>query len=357
MVLAGTHQEVSELRPYLANAGAQVVLVDIDPEPSKALDDLNMIMTDYPTTCAVILANRSTKELLLAAMQAGARHLLRKKAIRSDLVQVLEQLTLNGARKNGSSGSIISVFSAGGGCGATTVAFNLANELRLASSKPVLAIDLDSSYGTMSAYLHIAGHYGIADVLDHKGPIDEHLVMSSACNYMRDFHVLASPVSTDSCRSKSLRYEHLIDALEACRRVYRYTVIDAPRVDEDVAANLAAVSSVVLIVFQLTFKDVKLAHCMLSSLADNGIAPERIIPLSNRFSRRGLLLGLEDSKKALGLDSVHRIRSDWRRALNSVNRGLPLAQVAPRSGLRNDFRKLAAEIRACETNGNKVMVG
>ena len=65
-----------------------------------------------------------------------------------------------------------------------------------------------------------------------------------------------------------------------------------------------------------------------------------------------MLVRPEDCERALGLDSFHRIRSDWRNAMNSVNHGQPLARVAPRSGLRRDFRKLAARIHAHETNNN-----
>jgi len=53
------------------------------------------------------------------------------------------------------------------------MAVNLANELRLAASEPVLTIDLDTCYGTVSDYLGIEGRYGIADVLSRRKPIDK----------------------------------------------------------------------------------------------------------------------------------------------------------------------------------------
>ena len=352
VALGGIYQEISELRVYLSHTATQAVVVDIDPDPSRVLYDLGMIVTTHPETRVVVVSSRFNEELILEAMQAGARHFLRKESIASELDEVLERLLCNEMEREVTSGSIISVFSASGGCGATTVALNLTNELRLASSEPVLTIDLDSCYGAVSAYLGITGRYGIADVLDHKGPIDKHLIKSSAYNYMGDFHVLISPASVEDSGSKLLQYQNLTDVLEACRQVYRYTVIDAPRVAESVATNLAAVSKFALVVFQLTVKDLKFARSMVLSLTRSGISREKIIPLANRCKRRGPLVRLEDSKKALGLDSLHRVRSDWRRAMNCVNRGQPLAQVAPRSGLRRDFRKLAAEIYAYETNGN-----
>jgi pilus assembly protein CpaE len=256
------------------------------------------------------------------------------------------------AKKKGALGSIISVFSASGGCGATTIVLNLANELRLKLSRPVMVVDLDCYYGTAATYLGISGRYGIADVLSHKGPIDETLIKSSACNYTEDFDVLISPAGVEHPGPKSLRYHNLIDVLLACKKAYRYTIIDAPRASESVAADLATVSKVVLIVFQLTVKDIKSAQSMVSFLSNCGVERKKILPLANRFEKRGPLVRFEDGEKALGLGIIPRIRSDFRNVLNSLNLGQPLAQTAPWSGLRCDFQKLVTQIYSCETDGD-----
>ncbi len=351
--LAGIRKEVSELRSYLSNKKVQAVVVDIDPDPSKVLYELAAILTAYPEIYIVVVCSHFTKKQALQAMQAGVRHFLEKKTIATELTQELQQLIHGSAKKEAKLDStVISIFSAGGGCGATTVAVNLANELRLLSSKPVLVIDLDSCYGTVSTYLGIKSQFGIADVLTRKGLIDQHLIQSSAYDYMDNFHVLPSPVSIESPRAKSLHFENLPRVLEACREVYRYTVIDAPRMPEDDVAKLAGLSDVVLVVFQLTVKDVNFARSMVLSLTKSGIASEKIISLANRVNKRGPLVRFEDGKKAVGLKSCMAIRSDWRKAIKSVNRTRPLAQVVQRSGLRSDFRKLAAKVCTYGVNGS-----
>jgi Flp pilus assembly CpaE family ATPase len=112
-------------------------------------------------------------------------------------------------------------------------------------------------------------------------------------------------------------------------------------------------SRFVVIVFQLTVKDLKTTRSLVSFLSQNGVPSDRVIPLANRVRERGPLVRMEDSRKVLGLDSVARIRNDWRSAMKSLNRGLPLARVAGWSGLRRDFRKLAATIHnsTMENNG------
>ena len=357
MTLASICKEVSELRSYLTNTKVQAVVVDIDLDPSRVLYDLGEILHSYPDIYVVVVCSSFHKELVLQAMQAGARNFLEKNNITAELSEVLQHLAKNSKRKKTGLGSVISIFSASGGCGATTVTVNLASELRLLSSQPVLAIDLDNCYGAVSIYLGIKSQYGIADVMNRKGLIDKHLIRSSAYSYMEDFHVLASPASMDSPRTNSLEYENLPSVLEACRHLYGYTVIDAPRMPEGTMTNLASLSDIILIVFQLTVKDVYFARSMVLSLTKSGIASKKIMPLANRFKKRGLLVRLEDSKKALGLSSCQVIRSDWRNAMKSVNHGQPLVQVARGSGLQSDYRKLAAKVRAYQLNGNSKISG
>ena len=351
--LAGIYQDLSRVRSCLSSQKTQVVIVDIDPEPDKMLHNVRTICDVAPDTPVVVVSNSLTKELVLKAMRTGAKHFLDKKTLSSDLLEGLHALIHEDRKSQTRSGSrVIPVFSASGGCGATTVAINLASELRLLSSKGVLAVDLDTCYGAISSYLGIDSEYGIADVLTpKKNVIDEHLIRSSAYTYKDDLHVLTSPASAKSPGGRSLQYENLPRALEACRQVYEYTVIDAPRLPQAAVIELGKLSDLVVVVFQLTVKDVSSTRSIVSSLVESGIARERIIPLANRVKKRGPLVRFEDTKRALGLSSCRSIRSDWRKAMKSINHAQPLAETVRRSGLRRDIRELAVNVRAHGNNG------
>lgn len=354
--LADTCHDVSQLGAHLSRTAANAVVVDIDSYSNGVLRKLSTVVAMYPGTRVVVVSTRFDEQLVLEAMQAGARHFLRKSSISAELDRVLEQLLCETV-KDVKLGEIISVFSASGGCGATTVAVNIANELRLLSSEPVLAIDLDTCYGTVSSYLSVESQYSIANVLSRQKPIDKDLIESIACSYKDDFHVLLSPPCIDSQNAESLELDNLSEALEACKQGYRYTIVDAPRLAPSVMIDLAAASKFALVVFQLTVKDLKYARSLVAFLGMNGISSSKVIPLANRVKRRGPLVRMEDSKKVVGLDSFACIRSDWRKAMKSVNLAQPLAQVAKRSGLRKDFQKLAARINKCATNNNNAVTG
>jgi pilus assembly protein CpaE len=356
VALAAVCLETSELTNYLSNMELSVVVVDIDPDPLRILHDLNTITAMYPETRIVVASNRDDKECILQAMQSGARHFLSKKSIASELNKILKQIVSNGAENEARSGSIVSVISTSGGCGATTVAINLANELRLASSEAILTIDLDDYYGAISSYLGISAEYGISDVLSRNDAIDNHLVRSCAHNYMQDFHVLGNRNNSEFLKQGMSRHKNIVPVLQACKKAYKYTIVDAPRLAEDTIEDLVTISDFVLIVFQLTVKDVKFARFLMASI-QSWTSNEKIFLLANRFKKRGSPIGLEDGKQVLGLDCIYRLRSDWSRITKCVIHGKPLSEVAPRSKLRQDFQKLSAAIETAGKNNNGINSG
>jgi len=325
------------------NGGIGVAVIDIDQDPDRILFDLGRVIAANPKTRFVVLSTDSSEELILQAMQAGARHFLRKGNIATELDNVLERLLSHELPPTVRLGDVISVFSCSGGCGATTVAVNLASELRLLCSQPVLIIDLDQHYGSVASHLGIYGRYGIAHILSRGEAIDSHLIQTGATTFAKGLDVLLSPVVASEDMSLPMQWENLGKAIEACREPYRYIIIDAPRLSQH-AVDLAALSQTIVVVFQLSVRDISFAKSTIALLRSRGVALHRILPLANRVNRRGPLLRLEDGKDAIGMKSVCSIRSDWRKVIKSVNQGQPLASVARRSRLRRDFHRLALKI-------------
>jgi len=343
-----TCQSIMELMARLARPGANghvgVAMVDIDHDPDRTLFDLGKVIATHPRIRFMVLSTDSSEGLILQAMQAGARHFLRKQNITVELDTVLERLLSSEPQAAVRLGDVILVLSCSGGCGATTVAVNLASELRLLCAQSVLIIDLDRHYGSVAAHLGVSGTYGIAHILSRGDAIDSHLIETGAVGVMDDFDVLLSPVAASADTSLPIQWENLGKAVEACREPYRYVVIDAPRLPQSMAADLAAVSRLVVVVFQLNIRDISFAKATIAFLRSQGIGPERILPVANRVNRLGSLLKLDQGKDAIGMKSLCSLRSDWRKAIKSLNQGQPLAGVAARSRLRRDFYRLALRI-------------
>jgi pilus assembly protein CpaE len=358
LALEALCRTVPELVARLEDRPAPAVLVDIDPQPRRALKELERVIGDFPQTRFIVLAKELESELVIAAMQAGARHYLLKGSLEKDLEQVLERLvSFNGA--GDSQGALVTVLSAGGGSGATTVAVNLAGELHLlAALEPALVVDLDPAYGGAGAYLGLRGAYGVADVLGHGGRIDSELVATTAIDHPQGVHLLASPATTHLPQAAPPGLENLEALAAACRGAYRYTVADAPRLPLEAAATLAQASLVTLIVLQLSVKDIRVARQMLTALVERGVPARRLRPVANRYRKRGRMITLDEARRGLGGAEIIELPNDFRSAVTACNFGKLLAHAARRSPLREGLRRLAAGVaKAHATRKHELMHG
>ena len=340
----GVCHTFSELLAQLQTSPAGIALVDIDPDPEGMFKQLHPAIGRFSNTRFVLLSQDVRSDWLLAAMHAGARDFIVKSDILSNLSQVLRRVLPDGETDVESAGTVITVLSAGGGCGATTLAINLANDLNVHTSEPVLLVDLDVSHSAIAAYLGVQGQYGLADVLSHNGRVDPQLIRSTGVSYSDGLHVLLSPASSAANRTAPLEYQRLGDVLKSCRRAFRFTVVDAPRVPMDVAAVLGSDSLMTLIVLELDVKTIRATQAILSSLARQGIAGNGLLPVVNRYRKRSKMVSFSDAQQALGSVPLARIRNDFRSAIRGMNYGKPLAQVAPRSKVRRDINQLALQI-------------
>ena len=345
-VLSGpTVRDLRELPVQLGRAPVPIVLIDLDPQPQQVLPHLERMVARFPATRFVALASSIGNDLLLEAMQTGVRRVVAKQAMASELGGVLDRLTAADTSDVTPRGRVITLLSASGGCGATTLAVNLAQELALKANQPTLLCDLDCAYGAVASYLGLSPRYAIDHVLNYAGAVDGNLIRSTATVHSDRIHVLASPCSTNFAQSEALNFNQLELALDGARRSYGNTVIDAPRVPLAVAAALASVSAATLLVLQLTVKDLRTGKAMIDALRERGVQAESIVPVANRYVKRQLI-SLDEAAKALGGIEVLPVRNDYSPAIQGLNFGQPLSEAGPRSYLRRDLQDLLGKLES-----------
>jgi len=358
-------RDLVDLKSRLDMEAAPAVLVDIDSGPSRILSAIEPLARRFADTRFIVISGSMQSELLLEAMQVGARHYMLKASIPSDLSGVLRRLCP--PTPLGRSGSAITILSAGGGCGATTVAVNLATELAALeadpASEPPLIVDLDRHYGAVSTYLAVDGEYGVLDILNRAGPIDAQLVQSTALATSQKSHVLISTARGKFGQPAELDPTRVGELVGACKASYRWTVLDAPRVSTAVAAELAMRSDATFLLMQLTIKDIRVARQILAGLTERGVPNSSVRLLVTRYRRRGSFFSLDQAREAMGLAPTHAVGclcNDYHAVSEAVNLGKPLAQVAPRSDFRRELQKLAASLaETCKSHsqGGAVQAG
>jgi pilus assembly protein CpaE len=349
-------RDIPELSRRLKDGDCPAVLVDIDAAPQSMLSQMEPLAHRFTDTRFIVLSGLMRQDLLLEAMQAGARHFLLKEAVSSDLNGVLHRLCRND--HGGSVGKVVTILSSGGGCGATTVAVNLAAELQAAGSdadeNPALLVDLDCHYGALATYLAADSEYGMFDLMNRSSSIDGHLIQSSSVAISKQMHVMVSVPRNKRGEAIPVDANRLGQVVESCRRAYGWTVIDAPRLPLPAVAELIHHSVATLLLLQLTVKDIHVARQTMSGLAALGVSPDSVTLLANRYCRRGRHVSLNEAESALGMtkNTLGTLSNDFSAVSEAVNLGKPLVQSSPRSSFRRDLQKLAAKIASAEMPSN-----
>lgn len=340
-VLTQVCETLPDLAERLESVDAAEVIVDGGGEPHAMLGDLEKIIEDFPDTRVIVLCGTLTQECVFEAMEVGVRYVLPKDNLGGDvLLEELRRLIPNQGRPQ--RGLAITVLSGSGGAGATTVACNLANELGIKCGQPALYVDMDWYFNGGTSYLGLANQYGIADILG-RDSIDEHLVRSSTVTYSDNLHALTSPGTIPRNGEGAMPVERLKDVLTILKRVYPYTVIDAPRFPQNVMAALGKASAMVLIVFQLSVKDIDSVRRLRDSVIDYGVRRDKIQLLVNQC-RWHNPLSIGEAEQALEVDDLPYIKDDYKNAIRSLNYGELLAKSASRCKLRKGIRQWADDI-------------
>jgi pilus assembly protein CpaE len=345
-------RDLGVLAARLEREDIPAVLVDIDSQPRQILSDIEPLARRFGQTRFVVLSQTLDSTVLLDAMQAGARHCMVKQSVTAELNGVLHRLCPPSGQTR--RGGAVTILSAGGGCGATTIAVNLAAEVPIAAElsypSSSLIVDFDQVYGSAGTYLGVDADYGVYDLLDRDGPIDAQLVTStSVAQPGQPAALLSVPRSRLGQDVRNPDPRRVGQLLDACKTGHAWTFVDAARVSTPVAVALAAQSDVTVLVMQLILKDIRVAHSMLQSLTRSGMQAGSVQLVINRYRRRGAFIGLEEAREAMKLEASAEflcLSNDYQAACGAINLGKPLAQFAPRSEFRRDLQKLARRIIA-----------
>lgn len=328
----------------------QVILVEIVGDGPAMLEQLEPLQAQRPGAEIVLICQQLQMDLVLRAMRMGVRHCLVSDQIPQELLSIVRETQVGATGGASLNGELITVISAGGGCGATTLAVNIASELHLSDQRPTAIIDLDFAYGAVASHLSVEGEFGIQDVLDDRARIDQQLVRSTATSHASGLDVFLSPFNTPTT-SPAVKLENLDAALCVFRQIYGYIVIDAPRLPLDVAAELVRSSDSSILAMELTVPHLRTGRQLLGELRARGVSVNALRPVGCRYKRRGETVTLKDAAKTLGGLPVEPICNEFETVNNAQMYGKSLAESSPRSKLRKEIQTLALSLKQSRQAG------
>jgi len=228
-----------------------------------------------------------------------------------------------------------------GGCGATTIAVELATALaHRASDKRVALVDLNLADGAVAAYLGATPAMMLTDASAAADRIDAAMLGAFAMRVSEGLDLLAAP--RDAKAFARVSQTAVCRMLEVACQVYDWIVIDLPRHHQPWTLDVLAGSDEVLVVSELTVPALLSARALASEIQMElpEAEPPRII--LNRLASRvfGPAPSLAEAEKALQRKADGGVTSDWEAAAASVNLGGSISHHRPRSKIVRDIAVL-----------------
>ncbi|MFL5341773.1 MAG: CpaE family protein [Gemmataceae bacterium] len=283
----------------------------------------------------VLMAAPADPTVPITAMRMGASQVVMLPLQAEDFKMALDCI----AQQHGSpvGNQVIAVAGVTGGCGATTIAINVAYEIALTRPYRVVLAELSLQVGKLPLYLNVEPRYTTHDLLREIHRLDLYFMQQALTPIVERFQILAGPYHAVS--PLSVPSADVLLLIECLRQLADIIVLDVPcTYDATYFETLNAADQVVLVGEQKvpSIRSLQMVH---SSLVDK---PHFL--LLNRYDPNLPGFGVDRLKQMLHTDEVLTIAGDYAAVSSSVNQGLPLRLKEPRSRVLADVSILAEKL-------------
>jgi pilus assembly protein CpaE len=305
-----------------------VVLVAVSPQTPQNFGYI------YNVTAAggvvVVVSQSKDSDLILRAMRSGAREFV----MDSDADEI--QMAVRAQAKVpeiATEGSVITVFPAKGGVGATTIATNLAGALQRQGLR-VCLVDLDLHLGDVTSFMDIASTYTISEILSNLSRLDRDLLETSITKHSSGVAVLAQNDRMED--SEQIAAADVGKLLGVLRKHYDRVIVDGVRGFDEMSLAVLDASQMVLMVLTQDVPAVRNGQRCLELFGRLGYDQHKIKLILNRYLKASKIT-LEVVAETLKIQVAHTISNDFVSIIDAINRGVLLMEAAPKAKLTQDI--------------------
>lgn len=235
---------------------------------------------------------------------------------------------------------VIAVAGVAGGCGATTIAVNLACELAAQGRGPCALVELAPRLGKLADFLDLRPEFTLADVLAEGEWLDPHKVQRALTPAGPNLSVLSGPL--DRVRLRTYPPADLLRVVELTRRATGVVVVDVPCTYDDVYFGALAGADRVVLVGEQRVPALRAMRLVAGAVAGQTPGREPVLVV-NRYDPQLEGFGAHQLGRVLGAAGFV-VANDPRNVGDAINRGLPLRRRDPASPALADIAALAREL-------------
>ncbi len=313
----------------------ELIAVVLSPEPERGLEVLRRLRRG---TSRLLLAvgQASDSRLILQALNCGADHYLADDELEGGLDGVLSRV----AGKEidvAPQGRLLGILSCSGGCGASTLAVNIATTLARDHGKCGL-IDLKPGRGDLPALLDLRPQFHLADLCRNLSRLDRAMVEKTAVHHPSGVSLLAAPPSFGDARA--VTPQGVAATVAVVRRLYSHVVADLEDCFHEEQVTVLRQATGILLVARLDFTALRNTRRVLDHLAQLGLPRDGIRVVINHRGQPGEL-PVEEAEDALGEKLAYFIPEDPKTFNAANNTGIPVVLKYPKAKVAQSIVELA----------------
>jgi len=283
----------------------------------------------------VLMDTAGDPNLPITAMRMGASQIVLVPWQADDFKQAIDCI----ANQHGHpiDSQVIAVAGVTGGCGATTIAINVAFELANMHELRVVLAELSLQVGKLPLYLNVEPRLTTHDLLRDIHRLDLYLIQQALTPIVDRFHILAGPYHTLS--PLAVPPADVLLLVECLRQLADIAVLDVPCTYDVLYFETLKSADQVVLVAEQKVPSVRALQMVHGSLVDK---PHHL--LLNRYDPNLPGFGVDRLKTMLHAKELMTIASDYARVSSSINQGLPLRLKEPRCPALDDITEVARKL-------------
>jgi pilus assembly protein CpaE len=332
--MRATRSSAAELAALVHTTSQLPDVIVVDTRGARAIPpSLAAVKRQHPNIGVLVVAADSDPSVLLEAMRAGATEFLQEPLNAPALEEAVSRLMAHRGTP-AAAGEVFAFVGAKGGVGTTTAAVNVATALSQVAPSQTLIADLHLTHGDAAVLFGAEPRFSILDALENTHRFDEAFFSGLVVPTKAGPQLLAS---SDRALLPYGDVQRFRAVVEFAAQHYRYVVLDVPRADGTALDALGSASQIVVVANQ-ELAAARSASRLASALRQR-YGRDRVQVIVNRVDKHADITHA-DIEKVVGSKIEHMLPSDYRLALQALNRGRPLA-LDNHNALAAGFRGLA----------------
>jgi pilus assembly protein CpaE len=328
--------DFQEIESRIPQTQAEMVVVVLSPDPESGLEALRKARR-LTSACLLAVGQASEPKLILRALHEGADHYLDEAELDTGLQAVLARLQNKQEVSTAAAGRLITLLGCSGGCGASTLAVNIAAALSKSHGSCGL-IDLKPGRGDLAALLDLRPGYNLADICLNVARLDRAMFEKVLVRHDSGIQLLAAPQAFGATRVVTT--QGVTQAVVMARRLFPHVVVDLEDCFHEEQVAVLRQAHITLVVCRLDFTSLRNVRRVLDHLVDADVPRAQVRLVVNRYGQPNEL-PVDEAEEALGDKVAYFVPEDARTINGANNTGIPAVLKSPSSKVAQAILQLA----------------